>query len=361
MLLLCNIQTLISPLSVSGDDVVQFLLYFGLIAFGLFLLRLILKGLVPFFSWFLYMLFRLFSFPFSILNGLQRHLSKPWRFFYKHHHGSDGFNKFMRRFWSVMKIPFYILLTPLRFANAVFYNIFMHCGFEFYNYLSEVFDPSSRMEGSANLFTWVLLAPIRLVKYSWHFLLTVVESIIWTLVDTIVPALTLYHGTCQQASESITSSPGRLKEFYSSGTWNVGSGNFAGNGIYFAPVRSTALHYAQSDKRVLIVCRVTLGNVLDLGMAPKYVYDQCGHPDATDATRWGLKHGYTTGEWWRSDEGWWEYCMYDWKNRYNESWRIRPLYVEELYTETVHRIRGGMVHWLFRWIVIKDIFKSIFS
>lgn len=268
----------------------------------------------------------------------------------------------MRRFWWMLKIPLYIVLTPLRFVNAVFYDLFMHGGFEFYNYLSEIFDPSSRLEGSANLMTWILLSPIRLVKYTWHFLLTLVESCIWVLIDTVYPALTLYHGTDEAASESITGSPGRLtKSKRISGLWLVGSGNFAGNGIYFAPIRSTALHYARGDKRVLIICRVSLGKVLDLGMAPRYVYNQCGHANATEATRWGLNHGYTTGEWWRKDEGWWEYCMYDWENRYNESWRIRPLYVEELYSDTVHRIEGGMVHWLFRGMVIKDIWKSIFG
>ena len=328
--------------------------------FGLFLLRIILRKLVPFLSKVLYMLFWLFSLPFSLLNGLQRHLSKPWRIFYKHHHGSDGFNKFMRRFWWVMKIPLYILLTPLRFVNAVFYDLFMHCGFEFYNYISEIFDPSSILEGSANLMTWILLSPIRLVKYTWHFLLTLIESCIWVLVDTIYPALTLYHGTDETASESITGSPGRLERSKRiSGIWLVGSGNYAGNGIYFAPIRSTALHYSGGNKRVLIVCRVSLGRVIDVGMAPKNVYYQCGHPNATEATRWGLKHGYTTGEWWR-DDVWWEYCMYEWKGRYKEGWRIRPLYVEELYSGSVHRIHGGMVHWLFRVMVIKDLWKSFF-
>ncbi len=73
--------------------------------------------------------------------------------------------------------------------------------------------------------------------------------------------------------------------------------------------------------------RVTLGRVIDLGLAPKYVYDQCGSPNALYAMRWGLKNGYVTGEWWRDDAKWWEYCMYDWQNRYNDSWLIRPLYV----------------------------------
>lgn len=44
-------------------------------------------------------------------------------------------------------------------------------------------------------------------------------------------------------------------------------------------------------------------------------------PNAHGVTKWGLDYGYVTGEWWRGDPRarWWEYCMYDWKNRYNYS------------------------------------------
>lgn len=331
------------------------------IVVGLIVLRLILRRCVPMLGVLYYAFYRLLSFLFSFLNGLQRHLSKPWRVLYKNHHGSDGLNKFMRVFWFILKIPLYVLLTPLRFVNAVFYNIVVHSSFEFFNYLGEIFDPTSSKEGSANFITWLLLSPLRLVKYGWHYLVSLVESIIWTVIDTIVPALTLYHGTCQEASESICQSPGRVgaKDWYS-GVWNVGGGNFAGNGIYFAPIRSTAEYYARCNaNKALIICRVSLGKVIDLGMAPKYVFNQCGSADAMGATKWGLDHGYTTGEWWREDRKWWEYCMYDWQNRYNSSWRIRPIYIEDLNNKRVLRIPGGMAHWLFRRMVIKDIAKSI--
>ena len=140
-----------------------------------------------------------------------------------------------------------------------------------------------------------------------------------------------------------------------SGIWNLGAGNFAGNGIYFAPVRSTATHYSGG---CIIMCRVSLGSVLDLGLAPYRIYRQCGYANAFDVTRYGLKNDYTTGEWWRGDREWWEYCMYDWQNRYNESWRIRPLYVLDLADNTIMRIPGGMSHWLFRKMVIKDLYVA---
>ena len=109
------------------------------------------------------------------------------------------------------------------------------------------------------------------------------------------------------------------------------------------------------------MCRVSLGKTLDLGLAPKEVYNQCGFPNAHGVTKWGLANGYVTGEWWRGGYRalWWEYCMYDWKNRYNYSWRIRPLYVLDLSNESIQRTPGGMAHWLFRQLVIKDISTSI--
>lgn len=196
--------------------------------------------------------------------------------------------------------------------------------------------------------------PWRILKYPlWHGTLTLVESGVWTLVDTLVPALTLYHGTDCMASESITQSRGRVgNNSRYTGIWNVGGGNYAGNGIYFAPDRATALHYASGS---LVVCRVTLGRVLDLGIAPRRIYSECGFPNALNVTRWGLDHDYVTGEWWREDAGWWEYCMYDWQNRYNYSWRIRPLYVLSLSDDMLQRTPGGMHHWLFRRMVIEDL------
>jgi hypothetical protein len=72
-----------------------------------------------------------------------------------------------------------------------------------------------------------------------------------------------------------------------------------------------------------------------------------------------LRHGYTTGEWWRRDEQWWEYCMFDWQNRYNHPWRIRPVYVFNVRTSRLQHIEGGMQHWLFDKSVLTDLYESI--
>ncbi len=324
---------------------------------GFYVVRKIAFYILGIFSTIVYKLYWIVSIPFYILNWLQRYLSKPWRIFHKKNSGNDTRNENLRTFYVFLKIPLYIALTPLRFINAFYYNILIHCHYEMYNYILEVILPSNEKEGADDPIRLIILIPWRIFRYIvWHGTLTFVESIIWTLIETVVPSLTLFHGTDEYSGVNIVSAgrDGYTNRY--TGTWNVGGGNYAGNGIYFAPARSTALHYSSG---VLIVCRVSLGNVLDLGLAPLWIFNQCGHPNALGATKWGLDNGYTTGEWWRKDEGWWEYCMYDWQNRYNFSWRIRPLYILNMNNNCLQRVPGGMHHWFFRWLVIKDIFTFL--
>lgn len=301
---------------------------------------------------------RLFALPFFITNVLQRYLAKPWILFFHDNHFSDATNAVLRKVFACLKVPLYILLTPLRLVNAAFFNLVVHCPYELFNYALELLAPTHYRDGSDGLGDWLLYLPKRLWKYGiYHPALTLIESLVWTIIDTFIPALTLYHGTSPEAARSIVSCPYRTgsRDGYT-GIWNVGSGNFAGNGIYFAPARSTSQHYSSGS---MIVCRVTLGRTLDLGLAPWNVFRECGHADALNATRWGLNNGYVTGEWWRPDEKWWEYCMYDWQNRYNYSWRIRPLYVINLNEGFIQRTPCGMAHWLFQKMVLKDLGQSI--
>lgn len=330
---------------------------------ALFLLRWLLLRVTTLIYVIAYKCYWVVCLPFYFLNWFQRYASKPWRLFFKFNGGDDSKNREYREIFEWVKVPLYILLTPLRAINAFYYNVVIYCSFEALNYIIEVLMPTLWREGADDTVRWLVMLPWRVGKYIlWHGSLTLIESYIWTAVDTFVPALTLYHVTDCNASESITQDRGRVgNNGWYTGIWNVGGGNYAGNGIYFAPDRSTALHYSCGS---LIVCRVTIGRVLDLGMAPKRIFDQCGHPNALGVTKWGLQQGYTTGEWWRADSRWWEYCMYDWQNRYNDSWRIRPLYVLSLDDEIFQRIPGGMHHWLFRQMVIDDLltyFKGMFN
>jgi len=340
----------------SGSSLLSVALYLGIACIVLAILRKVLVTILGLVSILFYKLYRLISFPFFCLNWLQRRLARPWMQNYKRNTRSDNKNAELREQLAYWAIPLYILLTPLRFVNAFYYNMVVHCSFEMFNYLVEVIVPEGRREGADNFFLWLVLIPWRIMKYvMWHGSLTLIESGIWTAVDTFVPALTVYHGTTCAAAEGICQGPGRVEaRNWLSAVWNVGGGNYAGNGIYFAPVKSTALHYSSGS---MIVCRVSFGKTLDLGTAPRWVYDQCGKPNALGVTKWGLDNGYVTGEWWRGDAsaGWWEYCMYDWQNRYNASWRIRPLYVLNIEGECMQRIPGGMYHWLFNSMVIQDL------
>lgn len=345
---------------ISSGNIWEILFNVAIICIILAILRKVLITILGLISITFYRLYHLISFPFYCLNWLQRRLAKPWMQHYKRNTHSDRENARLREELEKWKIPLWIILTPLRFVNAFYYNIVVHCNFELFNYVVEVIAPEGRREGSDNLFLWTILLPWRFAKYVvWHGSLTFVESSIWTVIDTIVPALTVYHGTTCAAAEGICQGPGRVEsKNWLSAVWNVGGGNYAGNGIYFAPVRSTAYHYANGS---LIVCRVSFGRTLDLGIAPRYIYDLCGKPNALGVTDWGLKNGYVTGEWWRGDSraGWWEYCMYDWQNRYNDSWRIRPLYVINIEGECIQRIPGGMYHWLFNSLAFSDLLKYI--
>ena len=357
----CNADAVAKPKKkiVSKDgSLINKALYWGWFVIKIFIFLFLLKWLLivasRIISFFAYKLYWVCCIPFYFLNWLQRYASKPWRWIFKNNRGNDFRNRKLRQQLEYVKIPLYVALMPLRFINAVYYNLFVHCSFEFMNYALEVLSPENPKEGADDTMEWLMWLPWRIVKYPvWHGLLTVTECVVWTVIDTFIPALTLFHGTDIKASTSITQSRGRVgANSWRIGGWNVGGGNYAGNGIYFAPDRSTALHYSAGS---LIVCRVTLGRVLDLGLAPKRIFDQCGHPDALGATKWGLKHDYVTGEWWRGDCGWWEYCMYDWQNRYNQSWRIRPLYVLSIDDKLIQRIPGGTHHWLFRKMVINDL------
>ena len=344
--------------SISSGSIWNTLLSIVIICIVFAILRKVLITILGLISIFFYRLYRLISFPFYCLNWLQRRLAKPWMQNYKRNTRSDRENAKLREELEMWKIPLWLILTPLRFVNAFYYNIVVHCSFELFNYVVEVIAPEGQHEGSTNLFYWLLLLPWRFIKYViWHGSLTFIESCIWTAIDTFVPTLTVYHGTTCAAAEGICQGPGRVEsKNWLSAVWNVGSGNYAGNGIYFAPIRSTANHYSCGS---LIVCRVSFGRTLDLGLAPRRIYDLCGHPDAFGVTDWGLKNNYVTGEWWRGDAGWWEYCMYDWQNRYNDSWRIRPLYVLNISDKCIQRIPGGMYHWLFNSLAFSDLMTYI--
>jgi hypothetical protein len=322
------------------------------IAAAIWLLKVVLKGVAVAFV-IAAAVFYMTSWPFWWLNSLQRKLSRPWAWFLKRNWMGERSKELMREWLWVLELPLYILLTPVRFVCAAYFNLVLHLAFEAINMIVETIIPSNDSDGGDIWWRWLLMIPVRIVKFLViHLLLSVIESVIWTAIDTVLPALTLYHGTRGDLADNIVTKSEGYYKFNKTGHWWVGDGNWAGDGIYFAPIRSTGTHYS---KGVVIVCRVTPGKILDLGLAPWHVYRECGNPNAHGVTNWGLNNGYVTGLWWRPDCRWWEFCLYDRKNRYNESWRIRPLYVINRDDYFIKPISGGMRHWLFDKQVIWDI------
>ena len=316
----------------------------------------------------LYLLFFLMFLPFRILNWLQMFLHKPWRFLQKFPPSSES----SKDFWSVLdyiaRVPLYIVLTPLRLANAVAFNMVLRPCYEFWNYICEAIAPSDYDEGKGDFWEWMIYFPYRIFKYLiYHGLLTIFECVFFTVFDTIVPTVTLYHGTSSAAAQAIVQSPTRtptnkIIRKRTDGIWNVGGGNYAGDGIYFAPRISTSMHYARSNVHpVVIICRVSLGSLLPLSLSPYSVYRSAGYPNAHKVTSYGLDNGYTSIEWWRSDRKWWEYCLLDWKNKYNESWRIRPIMVLDPDSFFFNRVKGGSRHWLFDKMKMDDLMTSLFE
>lgn len=312
-------------------------------------------------------IYKLISFPFWFLNRLQLILMEPWRYLTK---GNlpDGVRNFFRPILYPTELLLYILITPLRLVNAIYFNIIVYGITELYDLFLETLAPSKDSEGGDNLFMWIVWFPIRLIKYPiLRGCLVLTEGAIWTVIDIFIPTITMYHGTNLTAAQCIVGNDwekGKAKK-WTDGTFCSSTNGWAGAGAYFGSARSTAKGYAYDPYRlrngipVMIVSRVSLGKILNYGLAaPRYIHYNAGDGgNHALMTSYAKKHGYTTGEWW-NPRGYWEYCMYDWQNAYNNPWRIRPIYVFNFKTGLAQHINGGFRHWLFSEMVLRDILKN---
>ena len=298
------------------------------------------------------------SFPFYVLNQAQYILSEPWRYAYKKDPGNDSAKPALRSFLEVIKVILYILITPLRLINAIYYNLFIHCTVMLYDLVMEVIVPCNEKEGAGSIWLWLLLFPWRVIWYPvFHGVVTLIESALWTVIDVFVPAITLYHGTDLIAGQSIAGSRSRNESLsWKSGTFTASKSSWGGIGVYFAARRSVAMAYARSPYRlsdnnpVVIVCRVSLGRIINYSLAPSYVYNAAGqNGNPATLNKFAEKNRYTTGEWWNEHGGYWEYCLFDWKDLYNSRWRIRPIYIYNDRTNFIQHVKGGMAHWTFKF------------
>lgn len=312
----------------------------------------------------------LISFPIYFLNRLEHFLVSPWRYFFKKNWPADNTKSAWRVVTEIITVLMYVATTPLRFVNAVIYNIFIHCITGVYDLLLEVLVPSDDKEGGEDVWRWIYMLPWRMLKYVfWHTFLLLLESVIWTVVDIFVPARTFYHGTNLNAGNAITSDPNRNRYLQDTSRWTSGTFmassdpncSWAGRGVYFAIQRCLALAYSGSNRSgfggdaVMIACRVSMGRVISYALMPDHVYRQAGGGGKHDEiNKFADANGYTMGEWYNY-AGVWEYCLFDWQNRYNHPWRIRPIYMLNLRTGRAQHISGGMQHWLFDKAVLRDL------
>lgn len=288
-----------------------------------------------------------------VFNYLQYFLMCPWRYLMKDY--NSVFSKIARSkvgktILKFLAVVLYIVSTPLRLVNAAYYNLVLRMVSSLFDTTQEVFAPMARgrkdMGAGKYILMWLVDFPYRIVRYlilkNAFFLL---EGVLFTIFDTFVPTLTMYHGTSKDASVEIASK----------GKWKVGAGAWAGSGIYFAIARSTAANYgaisSNGSNAKIIMCRVSMGRILNLNQADWSVRSHTregGHI----ITKYGLDNGYTTVEWWREkipgrqNGDWWEYCLLDHGNYYNHPWRTREIIIYDADSRFRQRVYGGMATWL---------------
>lgn len=282
---------------------------------------------------------------FSLLNSLQYFFQKPWRVILKKHSKiTYFFYRYLRIVSFIIKFTLCFFLTPLRFINAVYYNLWIYGLWNIRDHFADIFNPKVKgmrfRKGFPYFLYWFFGLPFRILKYSSIGLIQLLEGIIFVFIDTIFPALTLYHGTERTLSINNISKPGR---------WLVGNGNYAGSGLYFTINKKVAKHYARHNNNPVIICsRVTLGRVITLSLAPDNIRYSIGN-DGDRITEWGIKNHYSCAEWWRKDGEWWEYCLLNRRTGSEiKTWRVRVLYVQNIETGTKERIWGGKSFWIFR-------------
>jgi len=300
-------------------------------------------------------------YPFFFLNWMQWTLYNPLRDNWRDPKHETAWLSFSLLFFSGFAPIFWMLihlaLTPIRIINAVYFNIILYWSVVFCDSISELLHPKLRYHGKSRkcgyLCRWIVYFPLRFFNVFKRNGLALLEGILMTGVDIVFPTYTMYHGT---------SFKGIATNIAQEGRWYVGSGDYAGCGIYFGFYRKTADHYAKGDDHALIVARVTIFPCRNSATLPYYLRKKIGN-DGTGISS-GLPFPWKSIEHWRdhSYTKWFEYCLIqpDKAGQYVRTWRARPIFV--LKHHLPKRIWGGLSLWtggvgsigaiLFSWLVI---------
>lgn len=299
--------------------------------------------------------------PFLWVEGLVWFLYNPLRFLMKDHSARRSRGFFV--LFSVLLVKplyqtaVYLLTTPVRVITAIYFDVVMYLLVMTSDTIDELFNPKlgkmRHKKGFAYAWRWLVFLPYRFFWFVAKNSLAIVDSLLMLMVSITWPTFTMYHGTKRHAANEITQK----------GRWLVGTGNYAGSGIYFGRRLSTARHYSTAvssgDKQVypLIMARVTLTMVRNCGTLKKDHRDLVGQMrESGNQLSREVKRPYAATELWRSNggKGWWEYCILrrGQEGKYVKSWRIRPVGLVEV-RETgalvgrVTRLWGGGAHYCF--------------
>ena len=256
------------------------------------------------------------------------------------------------------KLAIYVLTLPLRLITAIYFDVIMYLFVMTADTIEELFNPKLGAmrfkKGFKYLFWWIVGFPKRLIWFVVKNVLAIVDSAMMLIVSLGWPTFTMFHGTSQDAVVNIKTGK----------KWLVGGGNYAGSGIYFGRQVKTAKLYAGGSKSVegkegellhpIIVARVTLSALRNVSTLPREdrerVADASG--DGGRQIAKNVSFPYFATEFWRTDHGWWEYCLVRGgeDGKLVSSWRIRPVGFahvkpENTYSGSLQRLWGGKSHY----------------
>lgn len=303
----------------------------------------------------------LIRYPFLLLNWIQWILYNPIRDYWRHPKLGTANLSFNLLFLTLLSpvwwLAMHIILTPVRIVNAIYFNIILYWSVSFCDSIAELLQPKRekyrRLSLNKYWWKWITGFPGRLLNVISRNGLSLLEGILMTGVDTVLPTYTMYHGT---------SFKGIATNIATYGRWYVGGGDYAGSGIYFGFYKKTAAHYATGDDHAIIVARVTLFPCRNSATLPYHLRKKIGN-DGTGITH-GIGFPWKAIEHWRdhSYAQWFEYCLLqpEKAGQYVRTWRARPICVLKKHLPS--RIWGGLSLWtsgaggvgviVFSWLLI---------
>lgn len=336
-------------------DVVVILLAVTVVYFGLIILTGILRPLI--FS---------FEFIFRFLNWINWFISNPFRFLLKNTGSSAPRGIFLALALSGVSLIWwlfaYIITTPIRFINAVYYDIVLFSAVTMSDSIQELMNPKrgrlGHIKGIKFLLLYLVSLPFNFIKMIVNSALYVADSLLMFGVSVVFPTLTMLHGTkFKEAGTKIAQS----------GDWLVGSGNYAGTGIYFGLNTKVAEYYAPAGENMsIVVVRVSLSFCKTIATLGKEKRELVGLGSSGEELAVTVKGLYSSVEHWRKDGNWWEYCILkpNKMGSFVNSWRIRPVAlikngkISRIYSGLSHYSMGfGLVAGAFSWFLILVVFN----